>query len=141
MLGFLGLAAVSIPWFYNTSLRLNPEAIQKARELWLKSAHKNYDLHLLETREPGAIRKEILVKVRADQVEAVVENGQFLNPPERGNYSVSGILDRMESELQSARGAFITGAFSPTDGHPTRFVKRLGPERLEILLRLHPAGP
>jgi hypothetical protein len=99
--GLILLSIVAALQFFvaDKTPKLTAEDLQAAMERWQRAAPKGYDMDLeLRGAEPGKIH----VEVRDSKVTAQTRNGQ--TPPERTweTWSVPGMFDTLERELELA---------------------------------------
>jgi hypothetical protein len=161
VLSVLGAAAVVIPIVYNLSLQLTPEQVAQARERWRTAGLADYILDYQQKHTRGAVTEETVYRVLVNgrRVTGVICDGELtllsgdapalvlgpwpaLLPGPCGARDVDGMFDHMEGQLREDRSLprrpYATATFDSRDGHPTRYVRRIGggAERLEWTVKL-----
>ena len=68
ILSVLGATAIIVPWVFNRSIQLSTQQIDHAISLWKTSGPTDYDLEILEAKEPGGFKKQLLIKVRNQKI-------------------------------------------------------------------------
>jgi hypothetical protein len=166
ILAVLGVAAVSINLVYNLSLKLRPEQVARARELWRRNAPADYDLEWLVRTSRGGDEQddEFFLAVRGGRPVFLGCDGEVLyaeaglalvagpgllalprqDPRAQG---VEAMFRRIEEALRHDAAAggriYCTAMFDPRNGHPLRFVHRVPStrERVEWIVRLTERSP
>lgn len=142
----LGATAIIVPWVFNRSIQLSTQQIDHAISLWKTAGPTNYDLEILEAKEPGGFKKQLLIKVRNKQITSLVIDGNFVPLQEPSQYLVLDLLELMAKNLwedqQSGQPFFTTASLSSKDGHPLRYVRRnsITKERLEWVIKMKTPG-
>ena len=146
ILAMLGIIAIIVPWVFNRSIQLSASQVEQAIALWKSTGPKDYDLEILESSEPGGVKKQLLLKVRAREVTSLVIDGNFVTPGESPRYQVLDLLEQMSKNLnadkQSGKPFFATASISSKDGHPLRYVRRnpATKERFEWVVKMKTPG-
>lgn len=99
ILAMLGIIAIIVPWVFNRSIQLSASQVEQAIALWKSTGPKDYDLEILESSEPGGVKKQLLLKVRAREVTSLVIDGNFVTPGESPRYQVLDLLEQMSKTL------------------------------------------
>jgi hypothetical protein len=161
VLAALGIAAMVIPIVYNLGLQLTPEQLSLARERWRATGPVDYVLNYQQRHTHDGVQEETAyhVIVRDRHIAAVVCDGEltYLNgagarlalglwpnalPGRSGAGDMDDLFDfvehRLQQDLDQSRRPYATASFAPTDGHISRYVRRIsgGRERLEWTVKL-----
>lgn len=142
----LGTTAIIVPWVFNRSIQLSTQQIGNALTLWKSAGPTDYDLEILEAREPGGFKKQLLIKVRNQKITSLVIDGDFVPVQEPSQYQVPDLLESMAKNLaedqQSGQSFFTTASLSSRDGHPLRYVRRnsVTKERFEWVIKMKTPG-
>ena len=142
----LGTTAIIIPWVFNRSIQLSTQQIDHAISLWKTAGPTDYDLEILEAKEPGGFKKQLLIKVRKQMITSLVIDGNFANLQDTPQYQVPDLLESMAKNLakdqQSGQPFFTTASLSSKDGHPLRYVRRnsITKERFEWMIKMKTPG-
>jgi len=138
----LGTTAIIVPWVFNRSIQLSTQQIGNALSLWKKSGLIDYDLEILEAKEPGGFKKQLLIKVRNQNITSLVIDGNFVPLQVPSQYQVLDLLESMAKNLaedqKSGQPFFTTASLSSKDGHPLRYVRRnsITKERFEWVIKM-----
>ena len=146
ILSVLGTTAIIVPWVFNRSIQLSTQQIDQAISLWKTSGPTDYDLEILEAKEPGGFKRQLLIKVRKQKTTSLVIDGNFASVQDPSQYQVLDLLKLMAKNLatdqQSGQPFFTTASLASKDGHPLRYVRRnsITKERLEWVIKMKTPG-
>ncbi|MBY0327505.1 MAG: hypothetical protein K2Q30_11345 [Gemmataceae bacterium] len=146
ILSVLGTTAIVVPWVFNRSIQLSTQQIDQAISLWKTAGATDYDLEILEAKEPGGFKKQLLIKVRNQKTTSLVIDGNFAPLQDPSQYQVLDLLESMAKNLatdqQSSQPFFTTASLASKDGHPLRYVRRnsITKERFEWVIKMKTPG-
>ena len=132
--------AVGLLLFRDRTPKLTLPALEQARALWRLNALLDYDITLLKEVDAQPVER-LVTDVRCGKATRLTLNGNA--GPARESYTVPGLFDTIDRELEMAGGksrvpgqpenAVLRAAFHETLGAPL-VVKRLAPNRQSYVL-------
>jgi hypothetical protein len=141
-LAVLAITALVVLRVVLWSRQLTLAQLNEARELWDRNGPRDYDMKYVQT---GSTSGTFYIRVRQGKVISVVRNGEPLEPRQHTYYGMPALFGfievflKQDSEPGKPR-TLTTATFDPSDGHVTRFYRRvLGTsEQIEIVVQLTP---
>jgi hypothetical protein len=134
------LAVIVVLNVWNSRLKLTPERLAAARELWAAAGPRDYDIEVQV--EAGAPARYV-VEVRNCKIVAAKVNGQPFEDPQRAYpWTVPGLFDIvLQEDLDNDHKpdcppSYTQVEFDPTDGHPVRYLRTTERQRVQMVVQV-----